>query len=144
MSYYVAFRLEGRGFALPLDHVARVLRMVAVTPVPDAPDWVLGAVDMAGRVMPVLDLRQRFGGQRRPPHLDDRLLVVNAGPAHAAILVDTVTGVMDVPADRVEPASGWFEGAGLDGVIREGGELFLVLAVNGLIQTAQRAEAHDR
>jgi len=74
--HLVSFRLGRQLYALPLDHVERALRMVVVIPVPEAPTWVLGVIDLHGRVVPVVDLRQRFGQPPKEPDLDDRLLVV--------------------------------------------------------------------
>lgn len=56
----VVFRLDERRYALPLSVVERVIRAVEVTPLPKAPPIVLGAIDVQGRVVPVLNVRRRF------------------------------------------------------------------------------------
>lgn len=64
-SQLVVFRLDAQRFALPLTAVERVVRAVAVTLLPDAPAIVLGAIDVHGRVLPVLNVRRRFNLPQR-------------------------------------------------------------------------------
>ena len=101
LAHFVGFRLGGQRYALPLEQVERALRMVAVTPVPEALPWVPGVINLHGRVMPVVDLRQRFGRPSREPHPDDRLLVVQGPRRTAALMVDSATEVLEVPAHQV-------------------------------------------
>lgn len=100
---FVGFRLEGQCYALPLEHVARALRMVAITPVPETPPWVIGVIDLQGRVIPVLDLRSRLRLPAREPHPDDHLLIVRIEERSIAVKTDEVTEVLEVPDREVEP-----------------------------------------
>ncbi|MEI6155016.1 MAG: chemotaxis protein CheW, partial [Deltaproteobacteria bacterium] len=74
--YYVIFRIDSQHYALPLDHVARALRMVAITPVPEMPEWVSGIINMAGQTLPVLNLRYLFDQKNKDPELQDRMLIL--------------------------------------------------------------------
>ncbi len=77
---WVTFRVAGQIYGLPLQHVERVLRMVAVSPVPEAAPYVMGAIDLHGHVVAVVDMRARLGHPARPPSMDEALHVVTAGP----------------------------------------------------------------
>ena len=103
MHSFVVFRLGRTRYALPLDQVELVLRMVAATSVPDSPRWVVGAIDLHGRVLPVADLRERLGHPPKDAHVDDRLLIVSHDERTFALVVDEVTEVLDVPGDAVAP-----------------------------------------
>jgi len=99
----LTFRLDGRDHALPVDQVVEVVRMVAITPLPDGAPWVAGVLNYRGRVIPVIDLRVRLGLPRREPDLSTPLIVVDAGPQPAALLVDEADEVLALPADAVQP-----------------------------------------
>ena len=134
LTHLVSFRLDGQLYALSLNHVECALRMVAVTPVPEAPPWVLGVIDMHGQITPVVDLRQRFGQPPKEPTLDDRLLVVQALEQTVALMVDEVTEVLEVPAHQVgPPAEPLSQSRPLAAVIRGDGGLILVLDATRLL-----------
>src|SRR6266704_2551461 len=92
----VVFCLEEQQYALPLPMVERVLPMVAVSPLPQAPPMTLGVINLHGTVIPVLDLRRRFGF---PPHeygLAAHLLLARTTRRTLALPVDVVLGVKEV------------------------------------------------
>jgi purine-binding chemotaxis protein CheW len=95
----VTFSLDDRKFAVPLASVVRVERVVAVTPLPQAPAVITGIVDFHGQVVPVADIRRRFGIPSRPVELKDRLLLLTTRKLPIAFLVDVVEGAVEVPAD---------------------------------------------
>lgn len=133
---FVSFRLDQRLYALPLDHVERALRMVAVTPVPEAPAWVAGVIDLQGRVIPVVDLRQRFEQTTRDVRAEDRLLIVQVQERAMALMVDEVTEVLAVPSPQVEASAGLVpDSRPLKAVIRRDEDLILVLDTAQLFPT---------
>ncbi len=140
-AHFVGFRLGKQFYALPLSHVERALRMVAVTPVPEAPPWVTGVINLHGRVVPVVDLRQRFGQPAKELHPDNRLLVVQAPGRRAALIVDEVTEVLEVPARQVEPSADLLpDSRPLSAVIRRDEGLILVLDAVQLLPPGGDAE----
>ncbi len=140
-AHFVGFRLERYLYALPLDHVERALRMVAVTPVPEAPPWVAGIINLHGRVIQVMDLRGRFGLPTREPHPDDRLLVVQDLERTMALIVDEVTELLEVPAHQVElPTGPLSQSRPLAGVIRGDAGLILVLDATRLVPSEEDTE----
>jgi purine-binding chemotaxis protein CheW len=128
LTHFVSFRLGRQQYAFPLANVERALRMVAVTPVPQAPPWVAGVLNLHGQVVPVVDLRQQLGHPVREFQPDDRLLVVSAWDRTMVLVVDQVGQVLTMPAAQVtssaEPLS---RSRPLSAVIREGEDLILVL-----------------
>lgn len=107
----VVFELEGRCHALPLELVDRVVRNVDITPLPKAPAIVLGVINVQGRVIPVVNIRQRFRLNRREPGLDDQLIIARMPGRSVALLVDEVTGVLEysegesLPAEAIVPGT---------------------------------------
>lgn len=124
----VTFRLACQRYALPLECVERVVRMVAITTVPEAPPEVLGLIDVQGEVIPVLDIRYRLRLARQPPRVDDRLVIVRVARRAIAFAVDEACTVLTVPANLVESPPPAVESAKpLSAVIRRADGLLLVL-----------------
>lgn len=84
----VVFRLDMQRYALVLSSVDRIVRAVAVTALPKAPDIVLGVIDVAGRVLPVLNLRRRFGLPEREIDLASQFLIARTSRREVVLVVD--------------------------------------------------------
>jgi purine-binding chemotaxis protein CheW len=91
----LAFTVAGRRLALDLAVVDRVVPMVAVTPLAGAPPGVLGAIDVAGEIVPVLDVRRRLDLPPRAPHPEDRLVLARTPRRPVAVPADEVLGVRE-------------------------------------------------
>lgn len=97
------FRLERRRFALALPAVVRVVRMVELTSFPKAPEIVLGVVNVAGELVPVLDARRRFGLPVRPVRPEDFLLLARTRRRMVALPVDELGGLETVAEEAIAP-----------------------------------------
>lgn len=104
--HLLAFELEGRRFAVRLAEVDRVLRAVSLCPIPDSPPLLQGALNVHGRMVPVVDVRARFSLPSRPPEVDDRVILGRGRDRVMAFLVDSVEGVVELPQDEVQDAAG--------------------------------------
>ncbi len=101
----VAFRLDDQDYALNIENVVQVVRLVAMTRAPQAPDAVAGMVDVRGRVIPVIDLRKRCGLTPKAYDLDTQLLIAQAQGRMMALTVDVVSEVLTLPSGSVESPS---------------------------------------
>jgi purine-binding chemotaxis protein CheW len=97
----VPFIIEEQQYALPLPVVERVLLMVAVSPLPQAPGIALGVINFHGRVIPVLDIRRRLGFPACDYGLTTHLLIARTSQRTCALPVDEVWGVREVAAEAV-------------------------------------------
>ena len=104
LNHLVVFSLDDRRFAVPLSAVVRIERMVALTPLPKAPDIVTGIINFHGQVIPVADIRSRFNMTPRPSELSDQLLIIQTGERMIAFIVDFVDGVLDTFEDQCADA----------------------------------------
>lgn len=101
----VVFSLDAQRYALPLASVQRVVRAVEVTPLPGAPPVVLGAIDVEGAVVAVLDTRRRFLMPGRQIRLSDHFLIASTACRVVALVIDEAHGVVDHEmSDVVDPA----------------------------------------
>jgi purine-binding chemotaxis protein CheW len=101
--HYVLFRIDRHYYALALDHVFRALRMVALAPVPEMPDWVLGMINIAGKTIPVINLRYLFNQKNKEPELQDRLLILKILEQTAAIVVDEILNIIECTLEQIKP-----------------------------------------
>lgn len=97
----IVFTLDNQRYALPLPAVDRVVRMVAITPLPNAPDIVLGVVNIQGRVIPVINMRRRFHLPEREIALTDQLVVAHTARRPVALVADAVLDVIACPAQSL-------------------------------------------
>jgi purine-binding chemotaxis protein CheW len=89
----VLFRIEGQRYALRLGAVDRVIRAVAVTPVPEMPAFVLGVINLAGQILPVFSLRRCLGLPDRALRPADQFVIARTSRLAVAVVVDEVLGV---------------------------------------------------
>lgn len=82
------FELEDARLAIPAACVIEVVRAVAIEPLPEAPAVVSGIINMRGAVMPVIDMRKRFGLPARAAIPDDYFIAVQSGPHRVALHID--------------------------------------------------------
>ncbi|MBI5486046.1 MAG: chemotaxis protein CheW [Deltaproteobacteria bacterium] len=100
----VVFRLGQVRYALHLESVERVLPAVEATPLPGAPEIVAGAINVAGRVLAVLDIRRRFGHPARAIEVDDHLILARTAKRSVILPVDAVADVVQVDAGQITAA----------------------------------------
>ena len=92
-DFIVVFALDGPRYALYLSAVERVVRAVEITPLPKAPEIVLGVINVQGRILPVLDIRKRFRLPACEISVDDRFIIARTARRMVALAVDSVVGV---------------------------------------------------
>ncbi|MHB0991469.1 MAG: chemotaxis protein CheW [Burkholderiales bacterium] len=115
-DFLVVFTLDDQRYALPLFEVDRVVRMVAITSLPNAPAIILGAVNFQGRVIPVVNVRRRFCLPERRIALNYRMIVAHTARRSLALVVDTVPDViacaaeMRIATESIVPGLEYVEG----------------------------------
>ncbi len=128
LDQLVAFVLDEQQYAFRLTTVQRVVRMVEVTPLPKAPEVVLGVIDLQGNIIPVVSMRRRFGLREPETCLSGQLIVADTPTRSVALVVDSVTGVVErrteevIATERIVPGAHCY----VKGITRlAGGILFI-------------------
>ncbi|HFC53742.1 MAG TPA: chemotaxis protein CheW [Gammaproteobacteria bacterium] len=130
LTQWVTFFLENEKYGVPVSQVMEVLRFTEITPVPGAPDSVMGIINLRGNVVTVLDTRKKFG--LPPKETDDstRIVVINIEDDVIGILVDNVSDVMWLRASEMDSApntSGEENARYIQGVASRDGELLILV-----------------
>jgi purine-binding chemotaxis protein CheW len=99
---HVTFRVGTADYALPATQVLHLESFQTATHVPGAPEFVAGLVQVRGRLVPVVDLRKRFGLEPIEHSIDRRVVVVQIGTRVAGLLVDSAREVLHIAAAAIE------------------------------------------
>ena len=100
----VVFTLDNQRFALPLSTVERAIRIMEIVHLPTAPEIVMGVINLHGKIIPVVNIRNRFRLPQREINLNDQLIISNTKKMPLAILIDSVLGVFEFPEKRIVSA----------------------------------------
>jgi len=98
----VVFKLSSEEYGIDIDLVREIIRRTDVTPVPHAAPSVKGVINLRGKIIPVIDLRARFGLPEVGPGSTDRIIVVEVDKHLVGIEVDAATEVLQLAADSIE------------------------------------------
>jgi purine-binding chemotaxis protein CheW len=101
----VIFDLACEAYGVDINAVQGIIRMQTITKVPRTPEYVEGVINLRGEVIPVVDLRKRFGLTATEETKDSRIVVVYIGEQQVGMVVDAVTEVLRISADSIEPPS---------------------------------------
>lgn len=101
---WVTFRLGNETYGINVMQVQEVLRVSEIAPVPGAPDYVLGIINLRGNVVTVVDTRRRFGLPSKEPDEMSRIVIIEAAEQVIGILVDSVAEVVELRTAEIETA----------------------------------------
>ena len=119
LTQLVVFRLGEQRFALPLAAVERVVRAAEVTPLPKGPAIVMGALDVGGSVLPVLNARRRFQLPEQEISPNHQFVMARTERRKVVLVVDEAEGVIERPASDLVEADEIVPGlAQIQGVVR--------------------------
>ncbi len=105
-SQYLTFALDGEAFATEISRVREVLEYAQITPVPRAPEYMLGVINLRGNVVPIVDLRLQFLMQAKEPDIDTCIIIVEINiegtQTIVGVLADSVQEVIDLKPEQME------------------------------------------
>ncbi|MDE5831669.1 MAG: chemotaxis protein CheW [Desulfovibrio sp.] len=99
----VTFSIGEEEFGVNILKVQEINRTMEITKVPRAPAFVEGVINLRGKVIPIIDLRSRFGLSSKPEDKDTRIIVIEINSVIVGFVVDAVSEVLRIPASTVEP-----------------------------------------
>jgi purine-binding chemotaxis protein CheW len=133
----VGFRIGSETFGVLIASVREIVRVPEITAVPSAPETVEGVINLRGKIIPVMDLRKRFGHFDVQPDKKNRILVVELEHKLVGLIVNAASEVLKIPPSDIEaPSSVFAEGESnyVTGVGKLKGRLIILLDVSKLLQ----------
>lgn len=139
----VVFSLADEVYGVDIYKVREIIRVPAITRVPRTPEHVVGVINLRGGVIPVLDLRKRFG---LPPGEEDderRIVVAELGNQTVGVIVDGVSEVLEVDTADIDPPSEYVASVDtqyITGIVKTADKLIILLELENLLYVRAREE----
>ena len=137
----VTFSIGEEEFGVDILKVQEIIRIMEITKVPKAPPFVEGVINLRGNVIPVIDLRKRFGLETREHDSQTRIIVIEINKMIVGFVVDSVSEVLRIPQNTVEPpppvVSG-LESEYISGVGKLEDRLLIMLDLDRLLSSEEK------
>ncbi len=139
----ILISVGGAYYAIDIMKIVEIIKNMPVTPVPRAPDFLEGVIDLRGGIIPVIDLRKRFEVDADGTVTKTRIVIIKVMDKVAGLVVDEVKEVLKVPAGRLLPPPKIVQGIEseyLSGVVSDRGRIILVLDLDRILTTTERIQ----
>lgn len=139
----VVFSLEEKSLALDILKIQEVIRMVEITHLPKMPSFALGVINLRGRIVPIINIREKLNLPERAPTARTCIILVRTGDQLFGFLVDDVVDVISLPPESIESAAAgpdWIRSDLFTGVGKLSGSLLVVIDSDRLLSPEEKKE----
>jgi purine-binding chemotaxis protein CheW len=139
----VSFKLGSEEYGVDIGQVQEINRLVAITHVPRAPHFMEGVINLRGQLIPIIDLRTRFGMERADHSKNTRIVVTEIGAKRVGMVVDSVSEVLRLPLEQIEEAPEMISGVDTEyirGVGKIDDRLIILLDLAKIVSTAEKRD----
>lgn len=137
----VTFKIGEEEFGVDILSVETIIRMMEITKIPRAPEFVEGVINLRGMIIPIIDFRKKFKMNPRDEGKDTRIIVTNVGNKQMGFIVDSVSEVIRLPVTAIDPppsiVSG-IEAEYIDGVGKLDDRLLILINIQKLFDESER------
>lgn len=140
---FLTFFLAGEEYGLEILKVHEIIGMMSITSVPRTPRYVKGVINLRGKVIPVVDLRLKFGMDSKEQTAETCIIVVQANSVETGIIVDNVSEVLDIVSENIEDAPSFGAMVNSDyirGIGKSEGRVKLLLDIDSVLSMEDLAE----
>ncbi|GGN49836.1 chemotaxis protein CheW [Oceanobacillus indicireducens] len=140
----IVFQLQDEEYALPVEYVSAIERIQPITRVPRAEEFVKGVINLRGVIIPIIDLRLRFGMVETELTEENRIIIVKKNGFEVGLIVDTASDVIDLALDEMEPnpeVVGSEAADYIDGVSKIEDRLLILLDLKKILISDQYTQA---
>lgn len=99
----VVFQLLDKEYVIPVNQVKAIEKLIHITRVPKTPSYVKGVINLRGVVIPIIDLKNRFGLAESEINDNSRIIIISLEDMEVGVIVDSANDVLDIPMDAIEP-----------------------------------------
>ncbi|MCX6136017.1 MAG: chemotaxis protein CheW [Ignavibacteriales bacterium] len=139
----VSFEIGSEEFGVDILKVQEIIRTLEVTRVPNAPEYVDGVINLRGKVIPIVDMRRRFGMDRKVQDKNTRIVVVELSGRTIGFIVDAVSEVLRIPKSVTEPPPSIVAGINAEYITAVGkleDRLLILLDLEKILTATETAE----
>ncbi|API93907.1 MULTISPECIES: chemotaxis protein CheW [Virgibacillus] len=139
----IVFQLGEEEYAVSVQQVGSIERLIPITRVPQTADFVKGVINLRGVVTPVIDLRLRFGMEETDYNDSSRIIIVFVDNMEVGLVVDAANDVIDIPESKIEPAPeviGTVDAKYIEGVAKLEDRLLILLNMQKVLTEEEMEE----
>jgi purine-binding chemotaxis protein CheW len=141
---YLGFKLNNKTFGVAAEKIVRVSQIVEITSIPNAPETVMGIINVMGEVVPVIDLRKRLNLPPRPVSLSDYLIIAKNKNQTVSFVVDAIIGLIPAIQDNDVSLKNIIHNSPLiERVIKENDEFILIIDSEKLINNQESQQIQE-
>ena len=136
----ILFSLGRGNYGIPIDNINEIKKMEEITVVPKAPKFIEGVINLRGNVVPVIDLRKRFGMENFDVTKKTKIIIVEVGKRQFGVIVDSVAEVVTLAQDQIEPSLPTVSGLKaefINGIGKMDGKLIIILEISKILQSTE-------
>lgn len=146
VSQLITFTVGGEEYGVEILRVREIIRSSEVAPLPQAPGFVKGVLNLRGEIIPVIDLREKFGLDPREDSPDTRIIVTDVAGKLVGMKVDAANQVVRVPSAQIDPAPAIVEGIAdqyLRGVAHRENGLVVILEIERILSGQEKIDLDE-
>lgn len=139
----ISFMVGNEEYAMEIVRVKEVIRTPTITRLPKAPSFVKGIINLRGDVIPIVDLRDKFGLEATEYTAATRVIVVDVDGKLVGMIVDAASQVIRIPTDQIEPpppVAGGLPSDLIEGVGKIGDRLIVLLNIDMILSASERIQ----
>lgn len=143
----ILFELGNALYGIPIEKVSEINKIEEITVLPKAPAYIEGVINLRGNVVPVIDLRKRFGMKQVERTKKNKIIVLLLGKRLFGIIVDSVYEVLALPKDAIEPSLPTVSGLKadfIDSIGRFNEKLIIILDISSIIHSQETIKLDEQ
>ena len=137
---FLTFFLGGEEYGIEILSVQEIIGMMPITSVPGTPDYICGIINLRGKVIPVVDIRKKFGMDSKESDSETCIIVVNIQGVEAGAVVDRVSEVLHIADEDIAPPPSFGKGIEIDfikGIGKSQSKVKILLDIDRIISSDQ-------
>jgi purine-binding chemotaxis protein CheW len=137
---FLTFFLAGEEYGIEILSVQEIIGLMPITFVPGAPDYICGIINLRGKVIPIVDMRKKFGMDSVDWTAETCIIVVSVHGVHAGVVVDRVSEVLNIDDDDIDPAPSFGRDINIDfilGIGKSQSKVKILLDIDRVISSDQ-------
>ncbi len=133
----IVFELVNKEYAIPVEYVMSIEKISTITRVPGVEPFVMGVINLKGMITPIIDLRMRFGLEKKDYDESSRIIIISFNGFEVGLIVDSARDVLEFPTDSIEPQPavvGIQESDFINGVVQVDKRLLILIKLERILQ----------
>jgi purine-binding chemotaxis protein CheW len=142
----ILFELGSTLYGINIENVSEIDKIEEITPLPKAPSFIEGIINLRGNVVPVIDLRKRFGMKKVERTKKSKIIVLILGKRLFGIIVDSVHEVVSIPSEDVEPSlplTSGLKAEFINSIGKFNDKLIIILEIENIIKSSESIKLEE-